>query len=270
MTSDGSGAYNLKSVRGGEWLNYTVNVASTGSYTLSLRVASYGPGGTAHLDVDGSNVTGPLALPDTGGWNTWTTFSRTGVSLPAGTHVLRLAIDANGSGGTAADINWIALTSASSAPYVSVTLPGTIEAENYDTGGEGVAYHDTTPGNSGGVYRADNVDLQSASDTGGGYKVKTAVAGEWLNYTASVGQAGTYAIDVRVTCAGGGGTFHIEVDGTDVTGALQVPDTGGWQAWQTISRTGVALSTGAHVFRLVLDTNGSSGLTGNFNWIRIR
>jgi len=60
-----------------------------------------------HLAVDGTNVTGSIALPDTGGWNTWQTVTKTGVSLPAGTHVVTLVVDANGSGGTAADVNWI-------------------------------------------------------------------------------------------------------------------------------------------------------------------
>ncbi len=273
-TTDSSGRYNLKSVRAGEWLKYTVSIAAAGSYTLGLRVASSGPGGTAHLEVDGANATGAMTLPDTKSWSTWKTISKTGLSLPSGTHVLRLVIDANGSGGTAADINWLSLQGGSappsgSTPYLSVTLPGTIQAENYDKGGEGVAYRDTTSGNSGGVYRSNDVDLQIADDTGGGYKVKTAVRGEWLNYTAKVAQAGTYRLNVRVASHGGGGAFHVDVDGTNVTGTLHVPDTGGWQAWQTVSKTGVALDAGSHVFRLVMDATGTSGLTGNFNWLKV-
>src|SRR5439155_19234944 len=48
-------------------------------------------------------------------------------------------------------------------------LPGKLEFENYDKGGSGVAYHDTTNGNSGNVYRSDSVDIQATSDAGGGY-----------------------------------------------------------------------------------------------------
>ena len=61
-----------------------------------------------HLAVDGSDVTGPIVLPDTGGWDSWQTVTRTGITLPAGPHVLKLVVDANGSG-TVADINWIAV-----------------------------------------------------------------------------------------------------------------------------------------------------------------
>ena len=150
-------------------------------------------------------------------------------------------------------------------------MPGRIEAENYDKGGEGVAYHDATPTNPDGIYRNDGVDLQLANDTGGGYKVKTAVAGEWLKYTVNVASARTYAIDVRVSSSGAGGTFHVEVDGVNVTGAMTVPNTGGWNAWSTVTKTGVSLTAGQHVVRLVLDTNGSStGMTGNFNYIDVR
>lgn len=151
-----------------------------------------------------------------------------------------------------------------------IALPGRIEAENYDKGGEGVAYHDTTSGNSGGVYRSDNVDLQTCSDTGGGYKVKTAVAGEWLLYTVNVSSAGTYTLDARVSSSGGGGTFHIEANGQNVTGAMTVPNTGGWESWQTVSKSGVALTAGTQVLKVVMDSTGTSGLTGNFNWFRVQ
>src|SRR5690349_19409651 len=49
----------------------------------------------------------------------------------------------------------------SGTPYTgtAITLPGRIEVENYDNGGEGVAYHDTTATNDGGAYRAEGVDV---------------------------------------------------------------------------------------------------------------
>ena len=54
--------------------------------------------------------------------------------------------------------------------------------------------------------------------------------------------------------AGPGGAFHVEVDGIDVTGPMMVPNTGGWQTWQTISRPGIPLTAGPHVLRVVFDT----------------
>ena len=40
---------------------------------------------------------------------------------------------------------------------------------------------------------------------------------------------------------------------------LTVPNTGSWQTWTTIRKTGLSLSAGPQVFRLVLDTNGATG-----------
>ena len=56
----------------------------------------------------------------------------------------------------------------------------------------------------------------------------------------------------------------------DRTGVLTVPDASGCQVWRTRMVTGVPLEAGQRVIRLVLDSNGTSGLAGNFNWIRIR
>ncbi len=273
-TDTGSG-YKLKDAVAGEWLKYSVNVAAAGTYTLTVRVASGGAGGTFHVEVGGVDKTGPITVPDTGGWQTWRTLTKTGVSLAAGPQVLRLVLDSNGSSTMTGNFNWMAIaadSAPSSTPYTGtpVALPGTIQAEHYDRGGEGVAYHDTTAGNSTGLFRSDGVDLQTAVDTGSGYKLKDAVAGEWLNYTVNVQSAGTYTLSSRVASQGTGGTFHIEVNGVDKTGPIAIPNTGGWQMWLTVTKSGVALSAGEQIIRLVLDTNGTTGLTGNFNWIAVQ
>jgi hypothetical protein len=69
-------------------------------------------------------------------------------------------------------------------------VPGKIEAEDYDIGGEGVAYHDTTLGNEGGEYRGDDVGIQSTTDMGGGYNVGWIEEGEWLAYTVDAAHPG--------------------------------------------------------------------------------
>ena len=195
----------MKSVRAGEWLVYSIVVTTSGSYTIGLRVASAGTGGTVHFTIDGADVTGAIALPDTGGWGVWKTVSKTGVALGAGTHVMQLVVDANGSGGTAADINWIDVSAETppppaSTPYTgaAIALPGRIEAENYDRGGEGLAYHDTTAGNSSGAYRSDGVDIRVTTDTSGGFNLKSVRAGEWLAYSVTIGATKSYALDLRV------------------------------------------------------------------------
>ncbi len=275
-TTDATGAYHVKTVRAGEWLGYTVKVATTGSYAVGIRAASSGGGGTVHLAVDGVNVSGPIVLPDTGGWTTWQTVTRTGITLAPGTHLLKLIVDANGPTGTAANINWIDVAAApappASTPFsgTAMAVPGRIEAENYDKGGEGLAYHDTTAGNSSGLYRSDGVDIRVTADAGGGYNVKSVRAGEWLAYSVAVAAAGTYALDVRIASSGAGGTVHLAVDGKDVTGPIALPDTGGWGAWKTVTKTGVTLAAGAHVLTLFVDANGPAGWAADINWLGIR
>jgi Carbohydrate binding module (family 6) len=155
-------------------------------------------------------------------------------------------------------------------PPPATPLPGKVEFENYDTDGSGTAYVDATTGNTGNVYRYDSVDIQATTDAGGGYNVAWVKATEWLNYTVAVATTATYAIDVRVASSGAGGTFHIEVDGVDKTGPVTVPNTGGWQTWTTLTKTGVSLSAGTHGIRVVMDTNGATGSIGNFNWFAVR
>jgi hypothetical protein len=276
-SGDAGGGYNLGWVKAGEWLKYTVNVAAAGTYTLEFRVAAPSNGGTFHLEVNGADKTGPMTIPSTGGYQSWTTISKTGVALSAGQQVWRLVIDSAGS--VVGNINYIRVVSSGGTPPPSgptpfsgtaVALPGRVEVENFDNGGPGVAYQDLDAANAGGVYRqTEGVDISANTGTGGGYVVGWAFAGEWLKYSVNVANAGTYDIVIEVASNGAGGTFHIEFNGVDKTGPIAVPNTGGWMTWTTIRKTGVTLSAGPQQIRLVMDTNGPTTATGNFNWIRI-
>ena len=78
----------------------------------------------------------------------------------------------------------------------------------------------------------------------------------------------TYALELRVASASTGGTLRVEVDGVDVTGSLIVPNTGGWQAWQTIRKEGIVLQAGLRRIRVVFVKAGSDGIT-NLNFLRV-
>ncbi len=80
-------------------------------------------------------------------------------------------------------------------------------------------------------------------------------AGEWLEYSVNVSAAGNYDIAVRVAGAVGG-TVRLEFDGVDKTGNLTVPNTGGWQSWQTVTATGVSLSAGSQIMRIYMNSGG--------------
>ena len=144
-----------------------------------------------------------------------------------------------------------------STPYFGTPLdiPGTIEAEDYDIGGQGLAYFDSDTGNNGNQYRGDDVDIEVCTDTGGGYNVGWTANGEWMKYTVDVAPAGDYTIISRVARGtGGSGAFHIEVDGVDVTGSISVQDTGGWQNWINKTTSNVALGSGEQVVQIVIES----------------
>jgi hypothetical protein len=131
-------------------------------------------------------------------------------------------------------------------------IPGIIEAEDFDNGGEGAAYHDTTVANEGGGYRSsEGVDIEGCSE--GGFNVGWTQPGEWMNYTVAVAPAGDYRITSRVARGTGGtGRFHIEIDGVDVTGPISVSNTGGWQNWVD-KIANVTLTNGEQVMTIVIE-----------------
>jgi hypothetical protein len=275
VTTDQGGGYNVGWMAPGEWLHYSVT-AQAGSYDLGFRVAAAGAGGTFHLEVDGIDKTGPLTIPNTGGWQNWTTVTAPGISLPAGPQTWRLVIDTIGPDGVVGNLNYIVATSSAgpgSGPTpvngVPAALPGVIQAEDFDNGGAGIAYLDDGPLNNGGAYRNTDVDIEATTDTGGGHNVGWIAPGEWLKYTVSVATAGTYTIAARVAANGLGGTFHIEINGIDRTGPIAIPNTGGWQAWTTVTAPPVVLSAGTQVWTVVIDGDGPTGIVGNINFITV-
>jgi glucose/arabinose dehydrogenase len=162
-------------------------------------------------------------------------------------------------------------TAGASTPYrgVPAAIPGVVQAEEFDLGGAGIAYHDLSSGNAGGAFRSGDVDIQATSDAGGGYNVGWMAAGEWLVYTVDVAAAGSYTVEARVAANGAGGTFHIEMNGVNVTGAMSIPNTGGWQLWTTVVKSAVSLQAGRQTLRIVLDANGPTNVFGNVNYLRI-
>ena len=146
-------------------------------------------------------------------------------------------------------------------PFQPHRIPGIIEAEDYDHGGEGVAYHDEDGDNSGDEHREDGVDIQASSE--GGYNVAWIRQGEWLEYTVEVASDGEYDIELRMASNRSGGQLHIEFDGVAVTDSIEVGATGGWQDWSSVHARGVSLEAGERVMRIAMESDG-------FNLDRVR
>ena len=158
-------------------------------------------------------------------------------------------------------------------------IPGIIEAENFDRGGEGAAYRETAGSTGSGVYRSqpvETVDVQARASASGGYAVMEAAAGEWLAYTVLVRRAGTYHLDVRYASEFRNGTFHLEVDNQNVSGSMLITPTGNWGTFRNVSRK-INLPAGRHILKLVVETNSInpqteqiSEIAANFDSIIIR
>ena len=150
-------------------------------------------------------------------------------------------------------------TAPATGPYGGTpwVLPGTVEAENFDTGGQGAGYNDTDASNNGGKYRTgEGVDIETVTDTSGAYDVGWTATGEWMNYTVNTTEAGQYTVSFRVATPNANCALHLaDANGNNLTGAVNVPVTGGYQTWTDITAN-VTLQTGVQTLTLVEDGGG--------------
>jgi N-acetyl-anhydromuramyl-L-alanine amidase AmpD len=147
----------------------------------------------------------------------------------------------------------------------------TLQAENYDRGGEGYAFHDTTPTvNTGGAYRTagalDGVDVKRINGTSNLYRLGDTFAGEWVEYTLNIGKAGSYRLDFRLSQSDPNARLHAELDGKSIA-SITVPDTNSFSVFTTVSRT-LQLPAGRHVLRLAFDRVARNGTVAGVDWIK--
>jgi hypothetical protein len=154
-------------------------------------------------------------------------------------------------------------------PFSAETAPGLIMAADYDLGRQGEAYWDVTTTNSynsGWTYRNDSVDVQPVSDglPTGGFNVGWSEPGDWMKYTVTPVVAGPYRIYARVASGTSTGSFYLEVDGTNASGVITVPATGGWQTWVTIPAGTLPAMLSSNAFKLVVLSHGF-----NLHWLAL-
>ncbi|NOU64575.1 family 43 glycosylhydrolase [Paenibacillus sp. LMG 31461] len=143
-------------------------------------------------------------------------------------------------------------------------IPGTIQAVHYNSGGEGVGYHDRTTGNAGGKYiRSDNVDIRDNPE--GGENIGWNGTGDWYKYNVSVQANGTYNLGLRYATTNTGTQVKVWIDSTDVTGVVTLPSTGGWDNWQTYTIKGLTLPAGNHTIKVETVTGEFDFYTLQFN-----
>jgi PKD repeat protein len=181
----------------------------------------------------------------------------TGTLTTAGTFTS--TVSATNAGGTGTKTVTITVTNPTSTPYLGTPwpIPGTIQAENYDDGGEGIAYHDNDAANNGAQQRMNQgVDVENTGDNlGGTYNVGHTNTGEWMRYTVTVQTTGVYTLQARVASPGTGNRFRVELDGSPIA-TINIPNTTAWQTYQTVSVNTPSITAGSHVLRIYEETGG--------------
>jgi endoglucanase len=120
VTYDAGGGKNVGWIDNGDWMDYSVNVPSAGSYTLNLRVATPNTGAQVQVKNAGGALLSTVTLPNTGAYQTWQTTSTT-VTLQAGTQTIRLQSSAS----LGWNINWWEMVGSGAALSLQSPTPAT-------------------------------------------------------------------------------------------------------------------------------------------------
>jgi hypothetical protein len=128
-----------------------------------------------------------------------------------------------------------------------------LQLENFDNGGQGVAYNDDDGNNRGNSsYRSgEGVDISNKSGATNNLAVGYNESGEWLEYTVDVQDAGTY--DLVLNYASGSsnpGDVRVKLDGSTLGTFTNLTNTGGWNTFTTTTLSNKTLSAGEQVLRL--------------------
>ena len=159
--------------------------------------------------------------------------------------------------------------------YATHYIPGVVHMSDFDLGRLNEAYYDVDNANyslstgefqawnAGWVYRNDGVDIETNTDpvNSNGYHIGFSAKGEWINYTTQINESGVYTAKLRVASQANGGSFHLEIDGEEVTSTESTTSTGGWSTFQNFNVTDILLEQGEHVLTFMFDNNTSFNIS---------
>jgi endoglucanase len=223
-----------------DWMNYYVNIPSPGYYTFSFRVST--PHDHAQFlvsDLTDKQQMFLMAVPNTGGFQNWTTVTWTYYFPSSGPKVLQL----QSAYWDIWNINWF---------YVQ---------QGYPFGG---AYGGAKIAASNYTYES-GVQLQWTSDTvvyENVYNVGWIDIFDWMNYYIYVPQGGPQTASFRVATPYDSASFQVLDNNANVLATVHVPNTGGFQNWQTV-RFPINLPAG----RDTLWVMSTSWNIWNFHWL---
>jgi Domain of unknown function (DUF1929) len=236
---------------------YALNLAQASDFDLVFSVQA-DKGAKLRLELDG-NPLDNTTLNVTATSSAYKDFTIPVLTLPGGAHKLRVIItDLNGS--SAVMIDAFKLNKPTkNLPYSGnlPEVPFTLQAEHFDRGGSGLAYSDTTPGNSGTGARISNVDI---AVQGNDQFVTDTQAGEYLKYSftvpASMAQK-NFKVAIRYASSIAGGKYSLSMGGRKLINdknEANVAATGGNTSWRLDTFQVGGISVGPHEFVLYFDS----------------
>jgi hypothetical protein len=172
------------------------------------------------------------------------------------------------------------IDSKEAVPFRTQEIPGVVFASDYDLGRQGSAYSDVdtanyhvssgnyTAWNKGWAYRNDGVDVEISQDqtNTNGYNIGWTEPGEWAQYAIDVTESGVF--DVHVRAAGGdfGGAFYFSDGKSELGRRAYVPNTGGYQNWETVILPNIVLTPEDQKIRFHVEGAGAN--YGSFEFIK--
>ncbi|MBR4839656.1 MAG: carbohydrate-binding protein [Paludibacteraceae bacterium] len=136
----------------------------------------------------------------------------------------------------------------------AMQVPGKIEAEDFDEGGEGISFHDEERLNNGNSdYRKGyGVDVK---DEDGNIRLGWTVKDEWLEYTVNIQETARYLITALVSTDNDEASFHFLLDDEVITDEIKATNTGDWNTLVEVSAETKELPAGEHVLKLYIDNS---------------
>lgn len=139
-------------------------------------------------------------------------------------------------------------------------IPGMIQLENYDEGGQGFSFSDKDFVNEGKEYRNDGVDIVALEN---GYTVGYTSAGEWLEYTVDVKETSIYQFRANVSTGLENASFCLFLNDIAISDTIVVPQGEDWNTYQYLEgKTTKELTAGKHVLRVAI-----TGSYVNLDWL---
>lgn len=151
-------------------------------------------------------------------------------------------------------------------PYKAIfSVPGFVQLEDYDMGGQSVSFYDKDFVNEGGAYREDGVDIVQidSADASKGYAIGYTQAGEWLEYSVNVVTTSKFVFRASVADGLEGGSIRLFIDGKAVTDTVAVPQTEDWNTYTLMDGETSEIEKGDHVLRVQF-----TGSYVNIDWIQ--